>query len=117
MANLKDFVRLCKSNQNGGFCNHTCPIFCGIEEAEGDSCFCYITHYTEEAEKIIDKWASEHPVKTYADDFFKKFPKAGKFDDGTPYDICVNSVYGTDFPCDESCKDCWNAECKEDNDA
>lgn len=55
-----------------------------------------------------------HPIKTYADDFFEKFPKAGKFDDGTPYDICVNIVYGTDFHCDESCKDCWNAECKEE---
>lgn len=111
MPSVKDFVRMCRSNQNEGYCKTTCPFFYCRED---DNCIMYITHYTEEAEKIIDKWVSEHPIKTYADDFFKKFPKAGKFDDGTPYDICVNSVYGTDFPCDESCKDCWNAECKEE---
>lgn len=111
MATIKDFARMCKSNQNEGFCTNTCPIF----NAKGNKyCFNYIASCIEEAEAIIGKWVSEHPIKTYADDFFEKFPKAGKFDDGTPYENCVNNLYGTDFPCDENCKSCWNREYKEE---
>lgn len=110
MADLKDFVRMCKSNQNGGYCKTTCPFFYCRED---DNCILYIAYCTEESEAIIDKWCADHPVKTYKDDFFEKFPKAYKIEDNMPCD-CVNSFYGTDFHCDKSCKDCWNQVYKEE---
>lgn len=51
-------------------------------------------------------------VRTYMDDFFEKFPNARRYDDDTPYDICVNVLYGTDFHCVDDCKECWMKEYK-----
>lgn len=56
-----------------------------------------------------------HPVKTYKDDFFEKFPRADRDESNYPCD-CVNNLYGTDIVCvgENSCKDCWNREYKEE---
>lgn len=117
MATIKDFVRMCKSNQNEEVCKCTCPFFYVRED---ENCIMYITYCTEEAEAVIDKWAFEHPIKTYKDDLFEKFPRAQKFEDGTAYEICVNTLYGKDFPCvydnyDElDCNKCWLREYEEE---
>lgn len=69
-------------------------------------------------DEIIDKWVAEHPAKTYAHDFLKKFPNAELDSYGAPR-ACVNAIYGLG-DCSKSeisgiiCRDCWNQEMKED---
>jgi hypothetical protein len=71
----------------------------------------------EDATKLIEtiqKWSDEHPKKTYAQDFFEKFPKAQRNRDGTPF-VCRKRIYGgihsaTLEDCDytRACYRCWN---------
>jgi len=65
---------------------------------------------------FLDKWAAEHPVKTYAMDFFEKFPNAPTQPSGRP-DPCVMDIYGREGfgKCKKgeivgACIDCWNRE-------
>ena len=70
------------------------------------------------AMKSLQKWSDEHPKKTYAQDFFEKFPKAQSGSDGTPF-VCRKTIYGevrpNDKRCDrrEACKNCWNEPMEE----
>ena len=68
--------------------------------------------------ETVQKWSDEHPVKTYAQDFFEKFPKAQSKSDGTPF-VCRKRIYcgirSTLKDCDYtgSCKNCWNEPMEE----
>lgn len=61
----------------------------------------------------LQKWSDEHPKKTYAQDFFEKFPKAQSKSDGSPF-VCRKRIYGKTRPefedCDYTgtCYKCWN---------
>lgn len=85
-----------------------CPLFVFCEHPG-------ITRGAEYAKKLIEnlqKWSNEHPKKTYAQDFFEKFPKAQSYSDGTPL-TCRKRIYGGAPPKDEecytgACKSCWN---------
>jgi len=64
--------------------------------------------------KMLEEWEAAHPVKTYAQDFFEKFPNAQKSSVGTPR-ICPYSCgYCTDSGCifdscgSADCVSCWN---------
>ena len=64
--------------------------------------------------KVLDEWAAAHPVKTYAQDFFEKFPNAVKKEDGDPRS-CWACIYSIEWTCplvnNERCHDChicWN---------
>ena len=63
--------------------------------------------------EILQKWSNEHPKKTYAQDFFEKFPKAQSNSDGTPF-VCRKRIYGgirsTLEDCDYTgaCYRCWS---------
>ena len=65
------------------------------------------------AVEILQKWSNEHPKKTYAQDFFEKFPKAQKNWDGVPF-VCRKRIYGgirsTLEDCDYTgaCYRCWS---------
>ena len=59
----------------------------------------------------LQKWSDEHPVKTYAQDFFEKFPKAQSKSDGTPF-VCRKRIYGGECP-DIECDECWNEPMEE----
>lgn len=89
---------------------------CTADAANKERCpllvFCGSTFTTRRAEETItaienlQKWSNEHPEKTYAQDFFEKFPKAQSKSDGTPF-VCRKTTYGgecTGIECDE----CWN---------
>ena len=85
-----------------------CPLF--------DFCRQSLTIRAEEiitAVENLQKWSDEHPKKTYAQDFFEKFPKAQGSIDGTPF-LCRQRIYGEvppkDGRCDRrgACKNCWN---------
>lgn len=68
--------------------------------------------------EIMQKWSDEHPKKTYAQDFFEKFPKAQRHSDGAPF-ACRKRIYGgvppKDKECDYTgaCKNCWNEPMEE----
>lgn len=107
MASIKDLKRMCKEH-------HYC-IGCPLFYLEG----CMLYRLPSNIDEIIDKWVAEHPVRTYATDFFGKFPNAQLDSYGAPR-ACVNAIYGLG-DCSKSeisgiiCRDCWNQEMKEDD--
>lgn len=70
--------------------------------------------------ETVQKWSDEHPKKTYAQDFFEKFPKAQSTSDGAPF-VCRQATYGGECPgsgCKkynytEACYRCWNETMEE----
>nr|DAF88625.1 MAG TPA: antirestriction protein [Siphoviridae sp. ctqzz19] len=109
MATIKDLKRMCDTYKD---C-HECPLndTCG-----GDS----VSALPDNADEIVDKWVSEHPVKTYAMDFFEKFPNAKTSEKGIPvtrgFNVCRKELYSDELPCIWSCggcTKCWNREMKE----
>lgn len=83
------------------------------------SSFCYINYDISKEElhrfvKEVGKWAMEHPLKTYAQDFFEKFPEAKSDKEGVPR-ICRANCYGGSCQYSAAsgagrapCKACWN---------
>ena len=105
MAQIKDLNRMCEYYSD---CED-CPLY--INCTRPDS-------FLGNTDEIVDKWVKEHPVKTYAMDFFEKFPNAPKEDDGNPMP-CILDIYGNlDIDCSKNdhneidCVDCWNQEMK-----
>lgn len=107
--------RTCKHYD--GDCEN-CPLY---NRNNGRKLFCtdFLERYPEEAEKILSKWAEEHPQKTILMDFLEKYPNAKLDDDGTPegpcpfhlgYDDDDNCIYGDVY---DSCKKCWNRPLEE----
>ena len=114
---LAELQRLCDSRDE-----------CVANVADEENCpmfgVCSITHSKLCAETIktaietVQKWSDEHPEKTYAQDFFEKFPDAQRTFDGTPF-ACKKRIYGGECPKDEErdyaeiCEDCWNEPMEE----
>lgn len=96
--------RMCRS----GISCAKCPLE-NRNNGVGISCAPLEREYPDKAIKIVQKWSDEHPQKTYAEDFFEKFPNAPKEDDGTPKS-CWRNIYGDGNCVDIShrCKMCWN---------
>ena len=105
MATIKNLRRMCKFYKSK--CSD-CPL-------QGKCCACEIP---DNADEIVDKWVKEHPIRTYAQDFFKKFPNAPKGRYGTPIP-CIEDIYDVDKQLTEcskgniDCLKCWNQEVKE----
>ena len=106
MASIKDLKRMCKSTDCvncpfGGEGWQNCKI-CGLSRRLPDN-----------ADELVDKWVTEHPAKTYAMDFFEKFPDAPRNSGGVPK-ICRSSAYGEMECCTpRNCTNCWNQEMEE----
>ena len=64
--------------------------------------------------EILQKWSDEHPKKTYAQDFFEKFPDAPKDEavKGKCPLACRRGIYGGECP-DMGCDECWNEPMEE----
>ena len=102
MASIKNLKRMCN---NYSECEN-CPM---------SRYQCALENLPDNADEIVDKWISEHPVKTYAMDFFEKFPSAPKKESGCPK-ICLLNIYGGKKPCvfgHQDCYKCWNREMEE----
>lgn len=109
---FSEIKRLCGSR--AGRCadaddEEQCPMFDYCEHS-------ITTRGTEEITKAIEnlqKWSDEHPKKTYAQDFFEKFPKAQSYSDRSPV-VCRKIIYGEIRPPFENCYytgacyRCWN---------
>ena len=117
--------RLCDSR--AGLCDSRTA--CTADAANKERCpmfdFCEFTYskiYIEDAKSAVEnlqKWSDEHPKKTYAQDFFEKFPKAQSNSDGIPF-VCRKRIYGgihsaTLEDCDytRACYRCWNEPMEE----
>ena len=119
---LHELKRLCASRDGcvaDAANKERCPMF-GIC---GDLPTRICDEDAEAAIEIVQKWSDEHPKKTYAQDFFEKFPKAKGGIDGTPF-LCRQRIYGgvplkgAEWECEEcdytgTCKDCWNEQMEE----
>ena len=107
MASIKDLKRICDFYPH---CNG-CPIKPIINP-------CSVYRFPDGINEIVDNWVAEHPVKTYAMDFFEKFPNAPRLKGGTPK-ICIERIYNVaridEYCCEPKCIDCWNQEMKEDD--
>lgn len=113
MASIKNLKRMCKN-----IACKDCPLSgsdvsdCWVRTVPSD-------YPDEDIDAIVDKWATEHPIKTYAMDFFEKFPDAPKESNGIPA-VCRNDIYGKIsmepwdcLTCKMSCEECWNREMEE----
>lgn len=104
MAQIKDLKRMCAAHES---CKE-CPLRCDCSSPDD---------FSNNADEIVDKWVKEHPVRTYAMDFFKKFPDAPKGKYGTPIP-CIKDMYDVDkqltecFKGNIDCLKCWNQEIK-----
>ena len=108
---LCDSRTACSANEKN---KERCPLFV--------FCKCNITTRSVEeittAIKNLQKWSDKRSKKTYAQDFFEKFPKAQGGSDGTPF-VCRKTIYGEVPPKDErcdgrgACKNCWNEPMEE----
>lgn len=112
MASIKDLKRMCDSYKECSSCplNDTCS---------GDS----VSALPDNADEIVDKWVEEHPVKTFLQDFFEKFPNAKTSEEGIPvtrgFNVCRKELYSDELPCVcirycGDCTKCWEQEMKED---
>ena len=105
MAEIKDLKRMCDFHS---YCTK-CELFKPFNRCE----VCFLPDNVDE---IVDKWVKEHPVKTYAMDFFEKFPNAPKDKDGKP-ETCIKKIYSdVVVSCScmaQSCAKCWDQEMKE----
>ena len=105
MAEIKDLKRMCDFHS---YCTK-CELFKPFHSCE----VCFLPDNVDE---IVDKWVKEHPVKTYAMDFFEKFPNAPKDKDGKP-ETCIKKIYSdVVVSCScmaQSCAKCWDQEMKE----
>lgn len=105
MAEFETVVRAAKR-----MCKHICDS-CPLSVANNGTpfvCKTFIEEHPEKAEKIIMKWAAEHPVETMKDRFFKMFPDAPLDEEGMP--IACARVLGWVDEClkgSDCCYKCW----------
>lgn len=106
MASIEDLKRMCEKRE----CDADCPLW-----REDKSCL--PIDLPDNADEIVDKWVAEHPVKTYAMDFFSKFPDAPRLDGGRPK-ICIDRLYNVThhdrYCCEYGCIKCWNQEMRDE---
>ena len=106
-SELKRLCSLRRTCKAGAANEEQCPLcgFCELPLSE----IC-----AEKAVENLQKWSDKHPKKTYAQDFFEKFPKAQSNSDGSPI-ICKEIIYGgfNNYICTETCYECWNEPMEE----
>lgn len=102
MASIKDLKRMCSA-------------YTKCEKCPMSRYLCAPEDLPDNTDEIVDKWVTEHPVKTYAMDFFEKFPDAKKRADGVTPIVCRRFVYDGNGSCKfiGSCTECWNREMEE----
>lgn len=107
---LKNYTRMCESMIVCKECKIGRLIESSSNTDEGSSdCNKFITTNTEEAIKIIEEWAAQHPVKIRQSEFLKQYPQAAVVGGVVAIDPCLiniekrNSEWCHKY-CD--CKDC-----------
>lgn len=112
-ATIYDMRRYCKAHLVKGSCegctssdDRYCRLINCFGETNKDD--------IEFVNKTVLEWCDSHPVKTYWEDFFEKFPNAETTSFGNPA-VCINNIYGKIKKCNyEHCSDCWNSPMEEE---
>ena len=107
-----EFKRLCDSRtacEAGAANKEQCPLHGFCRQS--------LTMRAEEiitAVENLQKWSDEHPKKTYAQDFFEKFPDAPrcKSANGRYPSACRKAIYDGKCP-GVGCEECWNEPMEE----
>lgn len=117
---FKEHDRMCDSIE----CED-CPIY-RDNNGKREHCEEFCAKYADEAVQILQAWSDSHPAqkpKTYADDFFERFPKASKsyltqkdYESGIAFPTAKRChIYGIGFCCcmeDDCTREmqarCWN---------
>lgn len=116
-ATLFDFNRMCSSYPD---CEG-CPLeYTSLCRSIGSIGATTIDKINEINSAVVD-WCEKHKQKTYADDFFEKFPRARKASASCIPIMCMHHVYpdsitkfGAYCP-DGGCKECWNKIMEDEN--
>ena len=122
---FKEFVkqkkRMCKENcrESGTklLCNKECPMHKSKHELIYCDGFCMT--YPDESEKIVEKWAKEHPVVTNADKYIEVLKNifGGAKLNKKQVRMCVKAVVGLNVDCNTThCSECmkwWDKEYEE----
>lgn len=110
-----DYIREKNRMCNPKMCE--CPLS-KINNGKNLLCENFEKNYPEQAVAIVEKWAKEHPVKTYLSVLLEKFPNAPMEEIGEPK-CCVENLFGSIAENEDcfamDCKECWNREYKEEN--
>lgn len=104
---LCDSRTVCTTDEDN---KEQCPLFAFCERFVVEGSVKEIIKAIE----IVQKWSDEHPKKTYAQDFFKKFPDAPidkSFKEKCPW-VCRMGIYGGECSGIE-CDECWNEPMEE----
>lgn len=99
--------RICKTFREIECCN-ACPLST-INNKHALLCTDFILKFPSSAEKVLEEWDKEHPVKSIRDDFYEKFPKARVREDGLTPRVCAHDLgYVGSCPYSiQNCKKCW----------
>jgi hypothetical protein len=107
MSSIKDLKRMCNTIE----C-FKCDL---LEWCEEDG---RISELPDNVDSIVYRWVKTHPLKTYKDDFFEKFPDAPKTENGIPQ-VCPANVYPNidfdEFHLNGDCIKCWDQYMPEDS--
>lgn len=104
-------------------------VECEIYKHSGGnpSCVNWVLSHPDEAVKVVEQWAKEHPRKTRRSEFLNLFPNARIGVDGCIGGICPSDLdtefvcpmqkRGSDYACCPECRRVyWHAEVKDNAD-
>lgn len=79
---LSEWKRMCSTQPVDPMCG-CCPLKVELaQKFNCKQCFAIIRQYPDEAQRIVQRWSDDHPLpkqKTFADDFFEKYPNARSY--------------------------------------
>ncbi len=120
MAEMTALEYLRKKAKATKKCKTRCVDCLLFDSNNGYECDCASLEYEhpEEAIAIVQKWAQEHPRKTFLTDFLEKYPNAPLEDNGIP-GFCIGRLGNLPCGCAEKCilpsgyitsdcAPCWN---------
>nr|DAH23746.1 MAG TPA: hypothetical protein [Caudoviricetes sp.] len=98
MSSIKDLKSMCANTP----CRD-CRLLSWCESRDR------ISELPDDMDEVVDAYVRNHYQKTYAMDFFEKFPNADREPDTDEPAVCRCRIYGGD--CHNSdCTACWNME-------
>lgn len=103
---LKQLERFCDHHSDCESCGFESNIVCANIRED------VVTHNPQQLVATIEKWAKEHPQKTYLMDFAEKYPHHRTIASGAPA-TCRENLYPTTdgfnmcIRPDHDCKTCW----------
>ena len=92
-----------------------CPLG-GLHNGREMYCLKFEHLYPEEAVAIVEKWAMEHPLKTYLSEFLEHYPNARIVEPERVPACCPHDLYNNlsdSCPAKMSCYECWNRPVEE----